>query len=68
MTLIEEWRWEKSDESPLQPLWDVIIGYVKTEFERMEMIILLAVSLVFILKVIVMMNTMRICGVRFLMN
>ena len=36
MTLIEEWRWEKSDESPLQPLWDVIIGYVKTEFERME--------------------------------
>ena len=36
MTLIEEWRWEKSDENPLQPLWDFIIGYVKTEFERME--------------------------------
>ena len=36
MALIEEWRWEKSDESPLQPLWDSIIGYVKTEFDRME--------------------------------
>ena len=36
MTLIEEWRWERSDENPLQPLWDSIVGYVKTEFERME--------------------------------
>lgn len=36
MSLIEEWRWEKSDESPLQPLWDVIYGYVKMEFERIE--------------------------------
>lgn len=36
MTLIEEWRWEKTDKNPLQPLWDSIIGYVKTEFERME--------------------------------
>ena len=36
MTLIEEWRWEKSDENPLQPFWDVIVGYVKMEFERME--------------------------------
>lgn len=36
MALIKEWRWEKSDGSPLQPLWDVIIGYAKTEFERME--------------------------------
>lgn len=36
MALIEEWRWEKSDENPLQPLWDFMIGYVKTEFERME--------------------------------
>lgn len=36
MTLIEEWRWEKSDKNPLQPLWDIIGGYVKMEFERME--------------------------------
>lgn len=36
MTLIEEWRWEKSDENPLQPLWDIIGNYVKMEFERME--------------------------------
>lgn len=36
MTYIEEWRWEKNDENPLQPLWDIIGSYVKTEFERME--------------------------------
>lgn len=36
MTLIEEWRWEKSDKNPLQPLWDFMYGYVKMEFERME--------------------------------
>ena len=36
MALIEEWRWEKSDENPLQPLWDFMIDYLKTEFERME--------------------------------
>lgn len=36
MALIEEWRWEKNDKNPLQPLWDFAINYVKTEFERME--------------------------------
>lgn len=36
MALIEEWRWEKSDENPLQPLLDIIYSYVKMEFERME--------------------------------
>lgn len=36
MTLIEEWRWEKSDKNPLQPLWDIIGSYVKMEFERIE--------------------------------
>ena len=36
MALIEEWRWEKSDETPLQPFWDFMIDYVKAEFERME--------------------------------
>lgn len=35
MTLIEEWRWEKSDESPLQPLWNSLINYVREEYERM---------------------------------
>ena len=34
MSLIEEWRWEKSDKNPLQPLWDIIGSYVKMEFER----------------------------------
>lgn len=34
MTLIEEWRWEKSDENPLQPFWNSLINYVKEEFER----------------------------------
>lgn len=36
MSLIEEWRWEKSDKKPLQPLWDIIGSYVKMEFERIE--------------------------------
>ena len=31
MALIEEWRWEKSDENPLQPFWDFMIDYVKAD-------------------------------------
>lgn len=35
MSLIEEWRWEKSDENPLQPFWNFLINYVREEYERM---------------------------------
>ena len=35
MALIEEWRWEKSDENPLQPFWDFMIEYGGTEDVKM---------------------------------
>lgn len=36
MALIEEWRWEKSDENPLQPFWNFFINQLREEHKRME--------------------------------
>lgn len=36
MALIEEWRWEKDDENPLQPFWNFFINQLREEHKRME--------------------------------
>lgn len=36
MALIEEWRWEKSDENPLQPFRNFFINQLIEEHKRME--------------------------------